>query len=83
MNNIFRPHPDKFVLVYLDYILTYSKSKEEHLGHLETTLDILRKNLLYAKKSKCYLFKIEIEYLGHIISEDGIRVHPKNIDAVK
>lgn len=83
MNNIFRPYLDKFVLVYLDDILIYSKTKEEHINHLRTILDILRENELYGKVSKCEFLKRQIEYLGHIISDKGIQVNPKKIESVK
>ena len=82
MNNIFRPHIDDFILVYIDDILIYSKTREEHLKHLETALKLLKENKVYCKESKCHFFKTEVEYLGHIISRDGIKVNPKKISAV-
>ena len=63
MNIIFRPYLDKFILVYLDDILIYSKTKEEHLNHLNIVLDILEKHSLFAKLSKCDFMKNNIEYL--------------------
>ncbi len=57
MNNIFRPYIDKFILVYLDDILIYSKTEEEHLTHLDKTLQLLRRNLLYARMSKCQFLR--------------------------
>ena len=82
MNNIFRPHIDEFILVYIDDILVYSKTKEEHIKHLEIALQLLRENKVYCKLSKCHFFKKEVDYLGHVISEDGIKVNPKKISAV-
>jgi len=83
MNIIFRPHLDKFVLVYLDDIRIYSKTKEEHVEHLKVILDLLRKHKLYGKLSKCTFLTQSIEYLGHVISKNGIQVNPKKIEAVK
>ena len=83
MNEIFRPYLDDFVVVYLDDILIYSKSKEEHLEHLQKILTALRDNKLFGKLSKCEFFKTEVEYLGHVISEKGIQVDPKKTSAIK
>ena len=83
MNNIFRPHLDKFVLVYLDDILIYSKTREDHLKHLRTILQILKEHQLYGKLSKCKFLCHSLEYLGHIISEKGIQVNSKKIEAVQ
>ena len=82
MNNIFRKYLDEFVLVYLDDILIYSKTWDEHLEHIESVLKILRENKIYAKKSKCFFGKSETEYLGHVISEKGIQVNPKKTNAI-
>jgi hypothetical protein len=82
MNDIFRPLLDKYVIIYLDDILIYSKTKEEHESHLKTVLDILRRHQLYAKLSKCDLFKTSVEFLGHVLSSDGIRPDPRKVDAV-
>jgi hypothetical protein len=73
MNDIFRPYLRKFILVFFDDILVYSKNKQEHLWHLELTLDILRKHQLFAKRSKCRFGCPEIDYLGHIISAEGVK----------
>ena len=83
MNNIFRPYLDKFALVYLDDILIYSKTKEEHLRHLKIVMNILRKNKLYGKLSKCAFLAKNIEYLGNIICREGIKMNPKKIDAIR
>ena len=67
---------DKFVLVFIDHILVYSKSKEEHEEHLRIVLWVLWEQQLYAKFSKCDFYKPQIHYLGHIISEIGIDLDP-------
>ena len=68
MNNVFSRYLDKFVLVFLDDILVYSKNEEENEEHLRLTLQLLRENRLYAKLSKCDFYGDKIQYLGHIIS---------------
>ena len=83
MNNIFSKYLDKFVLVFIDNILVYSKNKEEHEEHLCIVLRVLREHQLYAKFSKCDFYKPKIQCLGHIISEPRILVDPKNIQAIK
>jgi hypothetical protein len=83
MNGIFRNYLDKFVIVFLDDILIYSKSKEENEHHLRLVLQVLREHQLYAKLSKCYFYQKQIHYLGHIISEQGIAVDPENIEAIR
>lgn len=82
MNDIFRPYLDSFVLVYLDDILCFSRTLAEHRAHLRQVLDVLRQNKLYAKKSKCEFAVPSCEFLGHIISGDGIRPHPDKIKAL-
>jgi hypothetical protein len=69
MNGIFRNYLDKFFIVFLDDMLIYSKSEEEHEHHLRLVLQVLRENQLYAKLSKCSFYQKKIHYLGHIISE--------------
>ena len=83
MNGIFRKYLDKFIIVFLDDILIYSKSEEEHEEHLRITLQVLRENQLYAKLSKCSFYQRQIQYLGHIISEEGISIDPSKIEAIK
>ena len=73
---------DKFVLVFLDEILVYSKNEKEHEEHLRLTLQLLREHQLYAKLSKCDFDRDRIQYLGHIISDEGISVDPKKIEAI-
>jgi hypothetical protein len=83
MNNIFQPYLDKFVVVYLDDILIYSKTKEQHLQHVRTILNTLREHQLYAKVTKCELIKQCVEYTGHFISEQEITVDPRKIDTIR
>jgi hypothetical protein len=83
MNGIFRNYLDKFVIVFLDDILIYSKSKEEHEHHLRLVLQVLREHQLYAKLSKCSFYQDKIHYLGHIISKQGIVVDPEKIKAIR
>ncbi|MDO5305519.1 MAG: reverse transcriptase family protein, partial [bacterium] len=82
MNELFHPYLRKFVLVFFDDILIYSKTWKEHLKHLEKVLSLLEENQFYAKKSKCTFGKQEVEYLGHVISKEGVKVDPKKIKAI-
>ena len=82
MNGILRPFLDDFVIVYLDDILIFSKTVEEHERHLEKVLQALQDNQLYAKASKCEFFRTEVDFLGHIISADGMKVEPGKIQAI-
>ena len=82
MNDIFRPFLDRFVMVYLDDILIYSDSPEEHAEHIRKVLDLLRKNKLYCKESKCEFFKTEVAFLGHVISGEGVKADPRKVQAV-
>jgi hypothetical protein len=79
MNDIFRIYLDKFVIMFLDDILIYSKSKEEHEHHLRLVLQVLREHQIYAKLSKCYFYHEQIHYLGHIVLEQGITVDLETI----
>ena len=76
MNEVFREHLGKFVLIYLDDIMIHSNGTGEHLKHLELILQKLREHGLYAKFSKCFFGLKEIPWLGHIISKDGVRPDP-------
>ncbi|MCH90079.1 gag-pol polyprotein, partial [Trifolium medium] len=82
MNRIFHPFLDKFVVVFIDDILIYSKSEEEHVEHLRIVLEVLREKKLYAKLSKCEFWLKEICFLGHVISSGGIAVDPAKVDAL-
>ena len=83
MNGVFRDYLDKFVIVFLDDILVYSKTKEEHEQHLRMVLQVLREHQLYAKLSKCSFYQRQIHYLGHIISKEGIVVDLKKVEAIR
>ncbi|KAG8503261.1 hypothetical protein CXB51_001217 [Gossypium anomalum] len=82
MNRIFRPYLDKFVVVFIDDILIYSRDESEHAEHLRTILQILREKKLFAKFSKSEFWLREVRLLGHIVSGDGIRVDPSKISAI-
>ncbi|GJV95078.1 putative reverse transcriptase domain-containing protein [Tanacetum coccineum] len=73
----------KFVIVFTDDILIYSKTKEEHEVHLKLVLDLLRKEKLYAKFSKCEFWLQEVHFLRHVVNQSGIHVDPSKIEAVK
>lgn len=82
MNHIFNKHLHKFVLVFFDDILIYSRSWEEHRRHLDEVLSIMESQSLYAKMSKCEFGLTEILYLGHVIGVDGVKVHREKIQAI-
>ncbi|KAJ9544641.1 LOW QUALITY PROTEIN: hypothetical protein OSB04_024348 [Centaurea solstitialis] len=82
MNRICRPYLDKFVIVFIDDILIYSQSKEEHEQHLKVVLELLRDQKLYAKFSKCEFWIREVHFLGHVVREEGILVDPAKIEAI-
>jgi hypothetical protein len=83
MNGVFQEYLDKFVIVFLDEILVYSKSKKEHEHHLRMVLQVLREHQLYAKLRKCSFYQNRIHYLGHIIFEYGIVVDHEKIEAIR
>ena len=83
MNQVFRPYLRRFVLVFFDDILVYSKSLVEHISHLKTVLEVLTKEKLFAKKSKCVFACEEVEYLGHLISGEGVRTDPRKTMAMQ
>jgi hypothetical protein len=82
MNSILSKYLDKFVIVFIDDILIYSKNEQEHEEHLRIVLQILREKKLYAKLSKCDFYKDKIQYLGHVVSKEGIVVDPEKIKSI-
>ena len=82
MDSVLRPYLGKFVVVFLDDILIYSKTESEHLDHLRLVFDKLREHALYVKQSKCEFFKMKILYLGHVISYSGIKMDTDKVAAV-
>ncbi|GKE50349.1 putative reverse transcriptase domain-containing protein [Tanacetum coccineum] len=83
MNCMCKPYLDKFVIVFIDDILIYSKNKEEHSEHLKTILNLLRSEKLYAKFSKCDFWLDSVQFLGHVIDSNGVHVDPAKIEAIK
>ncbi|KAJ0668169.1 putative nucleotidyltransferase, Ribonuclease H [Helianthus annuus] len=83
MNRVCKPYLDKFVIVFIDDILIYSKMKNEHEQHLRAILELLKKEKLYAKFSKCEFWLREVQFLGHVVNGDGIHVDPTKIEAIK
>jgi len=79
MNHILKPYLRKFVLVFFDDILIYSGTWAAHLQHVDLLLQLLRKHKLFVKMSKCSFGMEEVEYLGHIVGREGVKVDPKNI----
>ena len=74
MNNIFHEYLDNFVIIYLDNILVYSRTAMEYIDYLRVVLQTLRNHKLFGKLSKCEFMKTSVEYLGHIISKEGISI---------
>ncbi|GKC40534.1 putative reverse transcriptase domain-containing protein [Tanacetum coccineum] len=83
MNRVCKPYLDKFVIIFIDDILIYSKSKEEHSEHLKIILNLLKKEKLYAKFSKCDFGLESVQFLGHVINSEGVHVDPAKIEAIK
>jgi hypothetical protein len=83
MNRVFHDCLDRFVIVFVDDILVYSDSEAEHRDHLRSVLGILRKHKLFAKYSKCEFWLEKVNFLGHVISKDGVSVDPDKVSAVQ
>ncbi|GJU14659.1 putative reverse transcriptase domain-containing protein, partial [Tanacetum coccineum] len=83
MNRVCKAYLDKFMIVIIDDILIYSRNKEEHADHVRIILELLKKEKLYAKFSKCDLWISIVQFLGHVIDSQGIHVNPAKIEVVK
>ena len=82
MHRVFQPYLDQFVMVFIDDILIYSKSKEEHEGHLRIVIQALRDHQLYAKFSKCEFWLTGVRFLGHVVLASGVSVDPEKVEVV-
>jgi len=82
MNKVFMEYLDRFVVVFIDDILVFSKTEAEHEEHLRLVLQKLREHQLYAKLSKCEFWLKEVSFLGHVISNGGVVVDPKKVSDV-
>ncbi|GJW49488.1 putative reverse transcriptase domain-containing protein [Tanacetum coccineum] len=83
MNRVCKPHLDRFVIVFIDDILMYSKSRKEHEGHLKLILKLLKEEELYAKFSKCEFWLWKVQFLGHVIDSEGFHVDLTKIESIK
>src|SRR4051812_15302453 len=82
MNKVFMEFLDKFIVVFIDDILIYSKNEQEHEAHLHLLLEKLREHQLYAKFSKCEFWLKEVGFLGHVVSGEGVAVDPSKVSTV-
>nr|GEX15312.1 hypothetical protein [Tanacetum cinerariifolium] len=83
MNRVCKPYLDKFVIVFIDDILIYSKDEKEHEEHLKAILELLKEEKLYAKFSKCKFWILQVQFLSHVIDRKGIHVDPAKIESIK
>ena len=83
INRVFYEYLDSFFIVFIDDILIYSKSKEYHEQHVILTLQVLRQHQLYAKFSRCEFWLRSVTFLGHVVSDKGVEVDPRNTEVVK
>ena len=79
MNDVLRPFLDEFVIIYLNDILIFNKSQEEHVMHVNKVLDVLRKEKLFLKMSKCEFGKTSLVYLGHIIGGGELKIDTSKV----
>ncbi|WMV29212.1 hypothetical protein MTR67_022597, partial [Solanum verrucosum] len=83
MNRVFKPFLDSFEIVFIDDVLVYSKREEEHANHLRTVLGVLGKQKLYAKFSKCEFWLKSVAFLWHVVSKEGVMVHPQRFKWIR
>ncbi|GJS56691.1 putative reverse transcriptase domain-containing protein [Tanacetum coccineum] len=83
MNRVCKPYLDRFMIVFIDDILIYSKSIKEHEGRLKLILKLLKEEELYAKFPKCKFWLSKVQVLGHVIDSEGIHVNPAKIESIK
>nr|GEZ38138.1 putative reverse transcriptase domain-containing protein [Tanacetum cinerariifolium] len=83
MNRVCKPYLDRFMIVFIDNILIYSKNRKEHEGHLKLILKLLKEEELYAKFSKCEFWLSKVQFFNHVIDSEGIHVDPAKIEAIK
>ncbi|GJW93490.1 putative reverse transcriptase domain-containing protein, partial [Tanacetum coccineum] len=83
MNRVCKPYLDKFVIIFINDILIYSKNKKEHEEHLKAILELLKKEELYTKFSECEFWIPKVHFLGHVIDSQGIHVDPAKIESIK
>ncbi|GKD98784.1 putative reverse transcriptase domain-containing protein, partial [Tanacetum coccineum] len=83
MNRVCKPYLDKFIIVFIDDILIYSRDEKEHEEHLKAILELLKKKKLYTKFSKCEFWVSKVQFLGHVIDSRGIHVDPAKIESIK
>ena len=82
MNMVLKPYLDKFVVVFIDDTLVYSKSKEEREEHLRVVLQVLKEKKLYAKFKKCEFWLDSVTFFGHVVFKDGISVDPEKVKVI-
>lgn len=82
MNDIFQQYLDRFILIYLDDILIYSENEEQHIEHVRIVFELLLKNQLYCKFTKCEFHVDSVEFLGYIVSNNGLQMNPKKIEVI-
>ena len=82
MYRVFQPYLDRFVVVFVDDILIYSQSKEEHEDHLRIILQAVKEHRLYAKFSKCEFWLTEVRFLGHVVSASGVSIDLEMVEVV-
>ena len=82
MNWVFKPFLDELVVAFIDDILVYSKTKEQHVDHLQMVLETLEKHKLYVKLKKCEFWLKKVHFLGHVVSQEGILADPTKVEAI-